>query len=346
MKKVTLEQIAKELNLSKGIVSLAIRNKYGVNEETRSRVILKALEMGYNFSYSPSKGSKNIILVVKNMNVLNEEFWRNVIVGVERELSKNGFVFSILSLDSSADNSTFTIDAFSRSANGIILLNQCPKEIIISIYKLGVPLVLLDMVSPVEGQIDQVMANNFEAGLQAVNHLIKKNHKKIIIFGNPEYSVSFQQRYFGCVKALERAKKSDNDIEYVILDKPQKIQSDDDVYENDDLIICNPNDLRDLLKENGDYSIVCLNDVILRYTLRVLKELNLKVPDDISLISFDNTSVSIDNNITSINIDKIELGKQATKLLIGKINDPRNIAITVELSVSLIERNSVKDKRY
>jgi len=345
MKKVTLEQIAKELNLSKGIVSLAIRNKYGVNEETRSKIILKALELGYNFDYSPSKSSKNIILVVKNMNVLNEEFWRKVIVGVERELSKNGFVFSILSLDSSADNNTFAIDAFSRNANGIILLNQCPKEIIISIYKLGVPLVLLDMVSPINCQIDQVMANNFDAGLQAVNHLIQNNHKKIVIFGNPEYSVSFQQRYFGCIKALERAKKTDNKIEYIILDKPQKSQLDDDIYENDDLVICNPSDLKTLLKKNRECSIVCLNDVILKYTLKLLNELNLKVPDDVSLVSFDNTSVSIENNITSINIDKMELGKQATKLLLGKINDPRNIAITVELGVSLIDRNSVKDKR-
>ena len=59
-----------------------MRNKYGVSEEMRSKIVLKAIELGYEFKKNAPKKKKNITLLVKNMGILNEDFWRRCILGI------------------------------------------------------------------------------------------------------------------------------------------------------------------------------------------------------------------------------------------------------------------------
>lgn len=335
-KKVTFQDIADELGVSKGLVSIAINNKYGVSEAMRSKIVLKAIEMGYVFK-NETKKSKTISLLIKNIGVLNEEFWRQCIFGIEGECAKKNIVFNIINWANinSVDDIMFKI--FEEKNDGLIVLNQCKDSIAEKIGKLDVPIVCVDMINQFVSSADNVMANNFRAGEQAINYLLGKGHKKIVMIGNTEYSFSFLQRYFGCSKAIKIASKLDNEVEsYAILDCEDN-HLVDGIYQNDDSDLCNVSSLKEFLTNNDKYTaIVCFSDAILRQTIKI-------IPKNLSIVSIDNTSFSVEHDITSVDIPKIELGVLAVRTLIDRIENSRTTSLNMELNTKIIERNSVKE---
>ncbi|MBQ9481330.1 MAG: LacI family DNA-binding transcriptional regulator [Clostridia bacterium] len=87
--KVTMEDIAREMNVNKSTVSIAIADKYGVSEEMRGKIILKAIEMGYDFSQSKvstSKRNKIAVIVEDKASTFNNGFWYEVIQGIEQRI--------------------------------------------------------------------------------------------------------------------------------------------------------------------------------------------------------------------------------------------------------------------
>lgn len=346
-KKITFQTIADELNVSKGLVSLAMRNKYGVSEEMRSKIVLKAIELGYEFKQNMQKQKKNITLLVKNMGILNEDFWRRCILGIETECANENVGFTILGWMSLNDGEDISMNILSEKCQGLIVLNQCQRSIVERISRLSIPIVFVDMINPLEVSSDQVMANNFNAGMQAVNYLLEKGHRNILLFGNIDYSFSFLQRYYGCMKAIKRAQKRGEPVSHVNIIDCVKTHLIDDVYQDDESDLCNDAALCRYLEENGEMTaIVCFNDSILRRVLSILKKRRLCVPEDISLISIDNVQCSEDNDITSVDIPKSELGVQAVRMLMERIENRRTNSVSLELNTTIAERNSVKDLNH
>lgn len=346
MKDVTFEDIARELKISKGLVSLAMRNKYGVSDEMRSKIVLKAAEMGYEFEIKSLKKVKNISLLIKKMDVLKEEFWRHIMYGIEQAAASKNIMLNVVSWSNGIKEKDVAMNLHDINSQGVILLNQCPESIIKNIQEFNIPLVLLDMTRPNDGDFDQVMANNYGGGLRAIKYLIEKGHKNIIIFGNKNYSYSFLQRFYGCQDGVTRACTDGVQINYLVLSSATEKTNNNEFYEDDDHIICNPEDLSKYLKSDSRYTaIVCLNDMVLKFATEAIARANLKIPEDISVISFDNTSIakSMNPTITSISIPKREMGENAVKLLLDKIKQTRIASATLELNTSLVERESVKD---
>ncbi len=346
-KKITFQQIADELGVSKGLVSLAMRNKYGVSEDMRSKIVLKAIEMGYCFKQDPQKKIRNVTLLVKNMGILNEEFWRECILGIESECSARNMVFNIVGWMSLKDGNDVTMSLLNEKSQGIIVLNQCQSEIVEKIMMLHIPLVFVDMINPLSIPADQVMANNFAAGMQAVGYLLEKGHRKIILAGNIEYSFSFLQRYYGCVKAVKRAQRRGEEAEYFAVIDCEKPHLVDDVYQNDESDLVNDARLEEVLAANAGYTaIVCFNDSILRHAANILKKLSVRVPEDLSVVSIDNVRFSAEQGVTSVDIPKYELGVQAVRMLNERLESGRISSATLELNTVLIERTSVKEIKH
>lgn len=345
MKKVTFDDIAQQLGVSKGLVSLAMRNKYGVSEEMRSKIVLKAVEMGYAFDPKVVKSSKNIVLMIKRMDVLKEEFWREIVYGVEQAATSRHLLLKVMT-STNVDEDEVAMNLLDTDTNGVILLNQCPAKIIRNIEKFNIPMVLLDMIKPVDGDYDQVMANNYGGGIKAVQHLIDHGHRNIIFFGNKDYSYSFRQRFYGCQYGVDRAAAENVQINYLVLSSARYKNETGEFYEDDDYVICNPEDLRRYLKDNDRYTaIICMGDVVLKFATEVIASVGWRIPEDISLISFDNTSVAKQMRppITSINIPKWEMGENAVKLLIEKMDKKRAASAMLELNTTLIDRGSVRN---
>lgn len=343
MKKVTFQKIADELGVSKGLVSLALRNKYGVNESMRAKIVLKAIEMGYVFEESKKK-ARAVSLLVKNMGVLNEEFWRECVFGVESECTRQNVLFNITSWTNFVDADDVTMKLLSEKSDGIIVVNQCSDPVVEKITKLNMPIVFVDMVNFSSAPADNVMANNFSAGLKAVHALLDKGHRDIILAGNVDYSYSFLQRYNGCMKAVKRAIRQGQEIRLTQIVNLEKNNLVEGVYQNDETDLCNDSAIEATLsKANRPTAIVCFNDGILRRVMAIVKRLNLRVPEDLSIVSIDNTEYAREREITSVDIPKNQLGVQAVRILMDRLNGGRGNSMNIELSVSLQERSSVKE---
>lgn len=344
MKKVTFQTIADSLGVSKGLVSLAMRDKYGVSEEMRQKIILKSIELGYEFKKTGKGQKRSIKLLVKNMGILNEDFWRRCILGIEAECNKEKLSFSILSWMSLKDGEDFSVSLMNEKCSGVIVLNQCQPAVVEKIGRLGLPIVFVDMINPLDVPSDHVMANNFNAGMQAVKYLLDKGHRELLLFGNAEYSYSFLQRFYGCAKMVKRSQKTNGGIVCHKIVDCEKTHLVDGVYQDDESDLCNDAALcRFLDGEKKVTAIVCFNDSILRRVLCVFKKKGIRVPEDISLISIDNVQCSEDNDITSVDIPKNELGVQAVRLLLDRIEKRRSNYVSLELNTDIVERKSVKD---
>lgn len=148
MKKVTFQTIADSLGVSKGLVSLAMHDKYGVSEEMRQKIILKSIELGYEFKKAGSGQKRNIKLLVKNMGILNEDFWRRCIFGIESECNKKRLSFSIFGWMNLKDGEDFSVSLLNEKCSGVIVLNQCQPSVVEKIARLDLPVVFVDMINP------------------------------------------------------------------------------------------------------------------------------------------------------------------------------------------------------
>ena len=343
-KEVTFQKIADELGVSKGLVSLAMRNKYGVSEEMRSKIVLKAIELGYEFKKNAPKKKKNITLLVKNMGILNEDFWRRCILGIENECVSSNVSFTILGGTSLKDGEHLSMNLLDEKCDGIIILNQCQSSLVEELARLNIPTVFVDMINPQEGSADQVMANNFNAGMQAVNYLLKKGHSDILLFGNIDYSFSFLQRYHGCMKAVKRALSRGEKVECYKLIDCKKTSGTEGVYQDEDAVLCDDDALNEFFAGRNDVTAaVCFNESVLQRFMAILEKRGLKIPDDVSVVSIDNMKYAEDRGVTSVDIPKTELGVQAVRMLLERIENRRRNSLSMELNTVLIERNSVKE---
>lgn len=349
VKKVTMDDIARELNISKSLVSLALSGKYGVSDETRSEIVFKALQMGYNLP--EKKGKRNVIrkiaLVIHRMSDLNSRFWREIIRGAQKVLIENKVTLNIVSWNDALSETEVLQSLYDLHLDGILILNRCPAKLLELIYNLKTPIVLIDFMDCVDNKYSQVRANNYLGGYEAAKYLVSKGHKKLIFFGNFNFSYSFHQRYYGfndyvlscggCVQSVYLADLAEGAKERFL-----------ETYD-ENLLICYPDQLKRFLQEHSGYTaIMCENDAVAEMALKILKELNLQAGKDISLMTFDNTRIceKSDPPLSSINIPKEVMGKKAVQMLFSLISDKNNqedFPSVVEVNTEIIERESVLD---
>ena len=128
MKKVTLEDIAAEMHISKSLVSKALRNVYGVNEKTRHEIILTALNMGYDISKLNSAEiteTNNILLLVECSAAVDANFVMPVINGIERALYRQNYNINISTYQIEGELDRKNIDnILDRNCAGIIILGR------------------------------------------------------------------------------------------------------------------------------------------------------------------------------------------------------------------------------
>lgn len=197
------------------------------------------------------------------------------------------------------------------------------------------PLVTMD--KSIEGiPFLSVVSDNFGGGYQACQHLIENNHKKIAFISSlkVENSSSIRERYFGYLKALydyslidysvsdltDRYLTHNNDREYYI----QFVQS---------------------VMTQGITGIVAENDLIAIEIIQVAKELSLSVPDDFSIVGFDNIDLAnfVEPKLTTISQDFEQMGYEAARNLITLIENPHDHPReNMVVPVQLIERQTVK----
>ncbi len=330
--KITIKDIAKEANVSTATVSKILNNKdQRISSQTRKRV----LEIAKNKNYIPNSMARS--LVTKKTNTIGlilpditNPFFPELARGVEDKANEEGYMIMFCNTDDDADKESNYLEMLAQKmVDGIILTQSANKEgNIETLNKLKIPVVLIDRDIEMKNIKGKVLVNNFSGAYEGVSYLIKKGYRKIAFITGPLSTTTSKERLNGYVKALEDAKI---DVNYeLILEGEYKAKWGID---GTNLL---------LEKKLKFDAIFCGNDLIAINAIKTLKERNIKVPNDVGVLGYDNIYLAemIDPPLTTINQPAYKMGYEAVKLLIDILENNEKGRI-IKLKTNLVLRKSV-----
>ncbi len=351
--KVTIQDIADSLGLSRNTVSKAINNTGVLADATRERVLNKAMEMGYKqFSYlniskvqqkpaSPPENKGEIALLTGKL-LGNSHFSSTMLDNFQREISQAGYSFTMHRLLEEEILSGQLPLSFRRDQiAGIICFEIFDYKYCQMLCGLDVPILFVDspvleLTGPLKA--DLLYMDNRAEIFSFVREMAKRGKKKIGFIGNYRHCQSFFERYMNCRNALFLQGLSCSE-EYFL------IRTNDDVPNPAD------EDYREYLyqslkslKELPDV-FLCANDFVALDTLQAFKRLGISVPEDVYLCGFDDSPESriVTPTLTTIHIHSQIMGFSAAHLLLSRIEEPYLNYRTIYTETDLILRESTGD---
>lgn len=336
MKNETLQGIAHRVGCSVSTVSRVLNgnaSKYRISETTASKIV----EIAEKINYTPSLLAKalrtnktdTIGLVIPN---IENAFFANIAGAIIRET--RNYNYKVVVVDTQ-EHSEFEKEAVSsllaRHVDGILIV-PCGKDKIVvqQILKNKIPLVQIDRYFKDADNLSYVSSDNYLGAVTAIKYLIENGHKSIACIQGPNYSIPAMIR----TKAYR-----DTLIKYGLQDYIEVRGNEFSVqngYIETKLL---------LSKENRPTAIFAQSNLILLGTVNAVIESALKIPDDISVISFDDNIMFnyLNPAITCIAQPISEISILAVKILMKEIHEENKEVLHICLPPKLIIRNSVKN---
>jgi len=326
--KVTIADIAKMANVSKATVSRVINNKpEGVGKETRENILRIIKEAGFHPSMLArglvTKKTKSIGLIITD---IANSFYPLLVRGVEDYANKSGYSLFLCNSDNSPEKEKEYIKAFiEKSVDGVILsssMNETGFHYSVLKSK-NMPLIVLDRC--VEGkQYDaSVFFDNVKGAYIAVDYLIDKGHKNIAFISGPKSLVISKNRLKGYEMALEK-----RNIEV----------REDIIVEGDFQFESGYKRALELIDQGKVFTAIFSgNDLMAIGAIKALKDRNIKIPDQVEIIGFDNVDILkvIEPHLSTIGQPAYEMGvkgaEQLIKIIEGKEIDEKNIVLEPKL---------------
>lgn len=335
MKKTTIYEIAKALDINSSTVSRALNNSNRVSPKTKEKVLNKAKELGYSTNLLASnlrQNKSNTIGVV--VPRISRYFFSTTIAGIEECAFAEGYnVIISQSLEQLTREKKIINNFVANRVDGVLISiswETVECDHLKYLQEIRMPLVFFDRHSAEIEDSNKVLIGDFEGAYMAVEHLIKMGCKKIGHFAGPQKLELYKNRLNGYKLALE-----DNKTQF---DPNLVIESNLMRYDGEESI----EKLMRISKEiDGVFSA---NDAAAVGAINYLKGIGKKVPEDIAFVGFSNDPFSevVDPPLTTIDDFGFEMGKRACELLIKNINSKKwkPESETIVLSPQLIPRKS------
>lgn len=335
-KKVTLSCIAEELKVSKSLVSLVLNGKgdqLAINKTTQERVLNKAKEL----NYQPNQVARGLRMgTTKTIGLLvadiSNPFFARITRTIEHYAEAEGYSLIVCSSDEEQDREKRLLRMMlDRQVDGIIMTTTLNNHSELkSLFPDHYPLVLLDRY--LDGSDDNfVGVDNVMAAKQAVNYFIENGHKHIgFLTLTPGYLSTLRDRKKGYVEALVENDILENNDYLVEIDynkvKEKEYSQILDYFKRNNKITA-------VFTTNNHLAVACLESV---------KKLGLKIPDDISLITFDDVELFQYTSpaLSSIAQPLEEIGQKAVTILLKELKSKSKIQEREILNAKLIIRES------
>lgn len=305
----TIKDIASKLGISVSAVSKSLNGASDISEELRQLVLDTAVELGYSTKRSRKQEHRKLALFIENMDYASEnDFGYDIILGFKQNAFKNNWDVDVIPV-----NPTFQLqekyDTYMLKCGysgafivGFALNDEWMKQFATT----TMPTVLFDNFIRNNPNTCYVGTDNYEGIDTAIEHLYKLGHEKIAFLNGSLHSMVSEQRQDAFLQGMagHGLKVHDELLAY-------------GYYVADSAKYHVPAFL-----ENGATAIMCGNDLIASGVVEECKARGLKVPEDISVIGFDDIPIasSMTPALTTVNQNRLELGKGGYAMLTSLIS--------------------------
>ena len=337
-KRTTLKDIANVLNISSAAVSKAMNNDSRISAKTKAAVKRVAKELDYQPNHLASalrKGKSNLVGVIVPRT--NSYFFSSVVEHIEGVLNKAGYNIIITQSNESFEKECKNIDTLLYTQVDGIIASMANETVDLSYYEKiksnGIPLILFDRGEN-DLNVDYVGINDYESSHLIVSHLINQGSSRIAHIGGYRRTRIFNNRIRGYIDAI----------------KKHNLPHDDELLIESNLTLEDGRlQMEKLLKlKNRPDAVYVASDYAALGALQVLKENNIKVPDDIRLVGFGNEPFTslVTPSITSINQHSEQIGRLAAETFLGytKMDSVTQTLNKIILDAEIIIRDSSQKK--
>lgn len=333
---VTIKDVAALAGVSPSTVSRTCKNNPSISEETKERVRKAMAELGYEPNFQASNlASQNsrtigIILPASAKEVYENSFYLEAIQGISHYCNGRQYMTTIVT----GQDETEILDAVrSMSRSGkvdgfIILYSKKDDPVIDYLFNEGLLYILIGKATQYTNQTIYIDNDNLLAGREAAEYLYQLGHRRIAYLGSDSSLMFSADRKAGYQLAL---------ASHQLPVRPEYCVEVKNVSEN------NEEAIRGLLMQKDRPTAILVSDDILAVSLeRVCLENHLAIPEDLSIISFNNSLFArlTSPQLTSIDIGAGQLGSEAASQIINHIENPNLLATKIIVPHHLIERDS------
>lgn len=285
---------------------------------------------------SRSDAGRSLALVIKE---IDNPYYAEVVAGVRAVANKKGYSVEIGTSEGESEAEKRLVDLFrTKSIDGLIIIpvisEQADLSYVFELNRRNIPFVLLEEVHGIQATVIDV--NNVDASKEAVKYLIDQGHTDIIHFAGPAYSMHSEERVEGVRRAY----------------------SESSLVFDQEIIVPAGARLADGYKKGKEYfsekrrkrpsAVTCYNDLVAIGLMRALHELGIRVPEDISVIGYDDIEIAeyLPVPLTSVRVPKYEMGERAAELLIHQIEAVKKVPPQkMHLEAALVLRDTTRARK-
>ena len=331
--KLSIKDIAKRAGVSIATVSRVLNKNGRYSRETEEKILKIIEESGYrrnvNAKSLRTKKTQTIGVIVPD---ITNEFFAKIIQSVERNAMKYDYSVFVCNTDEDEAREQMQVkNLLEKFVDGIIYISGKTKSGEEVEENIGIPVVYIDRY--ISASKMYVQSDNKEGGYLATKELLSAGCKNIMIIKDFRQISSIISRYEGYKMALKEAGKSVDENLIHNVDHVNYEEAKKGVLEK----------INSGIKFDG---IFATNDWMAIGAISALREREIKIPEEVKIVGFDNMSISeiTSPSITTIHQDSEKLGEYATEILMGIILKDETDIKNISVPVKLVKRNSTKNK--
>lgn len=334
----TIDDVARRAGVSKATVSAVLNDRDSVATGTRSRVRSVIEELNYRPRYVGGRQGRrrhrSAGLLVKE---IENPYYTEIAGGMSAGARHHGYTLLIASSEGDGAGEREAIEVLqAQGASGIIATPVSHDEggtdlsHLFELKRRNVPFVLLERVRGLQAPVVDI--DNAEASREAVEYLIGTGHEAIVHFAGPAYSLHSEERVAGVRRAFSSAALS--------LPDDAVVPAGASIEEGHRAAL---DYFRDRPADRRPTAVTCYNDLVALGVCRALRDLDLSVPDDVSVVGFDDLDILAHTGLalTTVSVPTARMGSRALDMLVERIESPVGLAPeSVVFAAGLVVRGS------
>jgi DNA-binding LacI/PurR family transcriptional regulator len=341
-KRPTIKDVASKAGVSAATVSFVLNKASGqpIGKTVRDRVQKAAQVLNYQPNASAAHLARRrtrhvAIAFYEEESLLSNTFYSRVIEGALKQALERNYhlLFSYLKTDYQGRNDLPSVIT-QRNTEGVLFIKRLVPEMVKDISAIGVPIVAIDHYPP-SPLVGAVSMQNRRGGELAAEHLVELGHRRLAVIAGDVDRTSIADRSNGFLDALRRMG--------VLTNRRQALWQSASLTFAGGLAAAT----KGLRKDPQITGVFCVNDEMAAGVIRAAHQMGYRVPERLSVVGFDDIDMApyLDPPLTTIGVDKLELGRRAMSQLIDLIESRGKAVCEERVGVQLVVRGSTGPRR-